>query len=390
MMRLLFKNAVVFAMTFVALNVQAGDKYKSKSSHKEEAQEPKWKTENILTHSWAGKKINAAVWGIAAGDVDGDGSNEIVLLERNAVRVGKINGDEFKINASYEWKGFIAGVRIFTMNLDNDPAEEIVVSAVEDGRPASFALKWSNDEFHPMFWNEPWHIRVVENLPNNGGKILAGQQWASSSFFTGAIFKLSFDGGKLTRGDRITLPKRTEIFNFAILPAGAEEQTLTAQDPPFINYRVFRLAGFEHLVLFEPKGKKFKKVWASGERYGGSLNIIEAVEREVMNTATDQVTIDREPQFVKAGEGSYVYAIRHDIPLKGMIGRRPDIRSGTIVALREDLSFGFMKCFETEEVPGFISDFIIEPKRLIASVQLNPSMFYESRQSTLLIFELPE
>lgn len=322
----------------------------------------------IVAHAWASKRINGAIWGVATGDIDGDKKNEIVLLERNAVRVGSIEGDNLKIDKSYEWKGELQGVRIFLKNIDDDPAEEILISAVFHGMPDSFALKWEDGNFKTVFENARWNLRVT-----NDGTLL-GQQRDYQTFFAGLVCELSFDSTKLKAGKYLRLPWWAKIYDFTMLP----------------DERIMRLSGNEPLLLYERQGKRLKKVWSSGVRYGGTLNIIEATEREPLGmTNDDDVPIDKEPEVVNAANGILVIAPQHDIPLKGVIGKRPFIRNGKLVAWREDPSLGFSQAFETEEVPGYISDFVIDSKRIIASIQQNPSMWYGNQQSVILIFDLP-
>lgn len=331
----------------------------------------------ILAHSWASKKIDSAIWGVAIGDITGDGAKDVVILERNAVRMGSIDGGNLKIVSSYEWKGQLQGVRLFLKNLDDDPTEEILVCAVFHGMPDSFALKWADGNLKTIFEHAPWILRVMND------DVLIGQQRDYETFFAGYIYELSFDGKKLKAGKPFKLPKWATIYDFSMLP-GSED------DPE--NKRVMRLSGNESLLLYERKGKRLKKVWSSGVRYGGTLNIVEAIEREPLGiTNDDDVPIDKEPEVVGENGGILIVAARHDIPLKGVIGRRPFIRNGKLVAWKEDPSLGFSEAFETEEVPGYISDFALDgAKKLIASVQQNPSMWNESPQSVILIFDLPQ
>jgi hypothetical protein len=213
--------------------------------------------------------------------------------------------------------------------------------------------------------------------------VLIGQQWNTTDFFAGPIYELAFNGKKLKHKQRLILPRWTALFDFAYLPPSSE-------DSDEANERVIRIEGNEPLKIYERKGKKFKKEWSSGVKYDGSANIVDARQREPLSLAEEDVTIDREPEVIEMGGKDFILAARHDVPLMGIIGKRPLVHNGRIVALQEEPSLGFVHAFETEEVPGYISDFIIKSKRLVASVQVHPSMFYESAESILLFFDLPD
>lgn len=368
--------------------------------------------DTIIPYVWGSQKLNGPVWGIALSDVDADGLMDVVLLRRNSVEICAVEGSELKVKKTYSWDKLVEGVRLFTMNLDDDAAEEIIVSAIEEGRPASFAIKLDGDRFRTVFDHSPWHLRVLESEEMSKGKMLIGQQLNSQDFFNGPVFEMTLNGGKLKRGGRLELPARTAIYEFAVLPPGAGDSQQGAQNSPLMISRIMRLDGNEPLKLFERRGKKFKRVWKSNDRYDGSVNIVDAVEREVLGIATDFETVHREPQVVTTRDGFLLSAIMHDVPLKGVVGKRPIVHDGRIVFLKEDPSLGFMKSVETKEVPGYIADYAVRPEeipiseikkgkhketvsvttatinRLYVIVQLNPSMFEESQQSALLMYEM--
>lgn len=341
----------------------------------------------VLKPASATKRYDKAFWGIAVGDVTGDGKSDVIVLERNAVRVGDIEDKSLNIKYSYEWKGFLHGVRLYTMNLDEDPAEEIIISAVELGRPSSFALDFKDGQFKILFEKKPWHLRVLE-LPlkvsetTSMKKMLVGQQWNSSEFFAGHIYELKFEDGKLKRNGHLKLPGWADIFDFAVYTALGEGSSLDIEE-------LVGLEGYAPLKVYKRKGKRFKKVWNSGKRYGGTMNLVNATERQPLDIANETgISIDREPQVILNGGRPLIMAIQHDIPLRNIIGRDPYIRNGNVAAYQEDEALGFYKKIETQEIPGFIADFAFYEQKLILAVQPNTSAFYETKESTVLIFDL--
>ncbi len=358
-----------------------------------------------IAHNWASQKIDGELWGVARGDIDGNGAKETVILKRDAVIVGALDADGFKATTQYELKGFLDGVRIYTMDTDGDGAEEIVVSAIENGHPSSLALRYSNGGLEPVFANAPWHIRVVSI---GGSKKLVGQQWNGANFFFGPVYELEIKSGKLKSAERLKLGSTTDIFDFGIISTSSDDITKETRVENFAW-----LEGYNPLKIYERKKKRYKKIWSSGVRFGGTMNLIEATQRETLGQAMDYyIQIDREPEVVGMRGLDVVIAAQHDIPLKNMIGRKPYIRSGKIVAFKRDSVLGFSRYFETEEVPGFISDFLIfeteavqsdgaaKPKKgappakvvqtkLLMVVQPDTSAFREDRDSVLLNFDLP-
>jgi hypothetical protein len=359
-----------------------------------------------IAHSWASQRIDGEIWGLSYGDVNGDGTKEIVILKRDMVVAGTLAQDGFKPTAQYKLKGFLNGVRIFTMDLDGDAAEEIVVSAIENGHPSSFAIKYSNGGFEPVFADAPWHVRVISS---GGSKKLVGQQWNGASFFFGPIYDLQLKSGKLDSVGILKLASTTDIFDFDIISIVSDDITKETYVQDFAW-----LEGYNPLKIYERRKKRYKKIWSSGVKFGGTINLVEATQREALGQAMDYyIQIDREPEVVSMNGHDVVIAAQHDIPLKNMIGRKPYIRSGKLVAFKKDDALGFSRYFETEEVPGFISDFfvyetetvqkteaakskkgarqvVVLQTKLIMVVQPDTSAFRADRDSVLLSFDLPQ
>ena len=327
----------------------------------------------VLAHTWGSQRLPGAIWGIAISDVDGDGTVETLLLKRNQLVVGHINDSGFAPESTYEWDGLLEAVKLYTVNLDDDPAEEIVVSAMEADDPSSFGLKFKDGKFETIFSNAPWHLRVLQD---NIGKLLIGQQWDTTSFFEGPIYFLSVEGKKIKRTEKLPLPRWATIYNFEALGTDS---------------RIVRLDPYEHVMIYEKRGKKFKKIWSSGGRFGGGLNVVDFEAREPLGEANQEgEVINREPLVITGGSAPLILAVEHDVPLKGVIGRRAWIPRGKIVAFGEDPSLGFQNKFETVEIQGYISDYAVFEKKLIAPVQLQSSMWRENEESTLLMFDLPQ
>lgn len=371
----------------------------------------------VLAHTWGSQRLPGAIWGITSSDVDGDGKGEIVFLKHNAVVVGTIDDKGFHLKSQYEWDGLLEGVRLYAMNLDDDPAEEIIISAVEGNHPSSFALKWNGTKFEEIFSKAPWHLRVLQD---NIGKLLVGQQWTTTSFFEGSIYFLSLNGKKLKRGERVPLPKWATIYNFEGLDADS---------------RIVRMDPYKHVEVYEKNGKKYRKIWSSGGRFGGGLNVVDFEAREPLGEADQEgVIINREPLVTSDNGAPLIFGVEHDVPLKGIIGRRAWIPRSKIVAFGEDPSLGFQNKFETEEIQGYIADYTIfnsscvlslraqrsnskgiatappattasagrsGPRndlsgghgcsnKLIVPVQLQSSMWRENQESALLMFDLPQ
>lgn len=317
-------------------------------------------TEQIVNYSWGTKPLDVAYWGMAIGD-------NVVLLERRKIDIGHFDSNNFVKDAECSFPGQAEGARVFLVNIDDDKEDEIIVSAVEDGVPSSFALDYKNKSCTVLFQNIRKSLRVIKY---NNDKLLVGQGWSQSSFFYGPIFILKYQNGKLVDDKKIELPWDVNLYQF----------TFKQGD----NQSVLLSKGYAPLMLYEKGTKKFKRVWRSGTRFGGSINLLPASERDALDKESSQfVVFDTPPIFTNDGN---MIALRHDLPVKGVIGAKPIIRSGYFVGFKPDQILGFTEMFKGVEVPGAIMDVVFDGKSLLLLVLTDAHAFHGATSSLILSF----
>ncbi len=350
------------------------------------------------TYQRAGKRFDVAFWSMASGDLDGDGGRETILLERERVRIGRLAGVEFTETSRCAWKGQAQGARVDCFDIDGDGDDEILVTAVEEGMPASAVLDYRDGSCTQMLAYVRYSMRVVavpDAAPSSAGesppspvtwkRVLSGQGWSGQQFFSGAVTRLEYDGKKLRRRETLSLPRYTDIYQFAYLPADAGEPS------------VLRLAGHERLELHERRGRKFKRVWRSVKRYGGTLNLLPAQQRSVLGEVQHQFALFGIPPAIVAQRSpTTAFVAQQDMPVQGMVGRLPFVRGGRMVGLVSDPVLGFLPQMQTVLLSAGIVDFaaVVDPEggalQLIVLARMNPTYFSQDPQSQLLLFAWPQ
>lgn len=330
-----------------------------------------------VNYSWAGKRLAGAYWGLAFGDVDKDGAKEAMLLLRRGVKIGKFAGEGFHEDASCNLPGLAEGARIYAYDLDNDGGDEIVVSAVEEGLPSSLALKFENGSCRVLVERARMSVRVA--LSDEGKKILMGQGWSSGSFFFGPIYEIKFEGGKFKEYSRVDIKKGVKLFQFAWVPGGGGAVVVRGYNP---------------LEFYEKSGKKFKSVWRTGERFGGTINQIESEQRDALGQVEEEFVRFDIPPLVRAINGSFeVIAYRHILPVKNVIGLKPAVSGAEIVSYAPDPAIVLRENARTLKLPGAVTDIVFGEfadgkKSVFVLMQNDPSMFRESESATILAFDM--
>jgi len=213
--------------------------------------------------------------------------------------------------------------------------------------------------------------------------MLVGQGWSQSSFFFGPVRKIRMKKGRPAGEGKLKLPTGTRLYQFSFLPADD-------------NTAVALLKGYSPLEVKELSGRKFKKVWRSPNRMGGSPNQLRAPQRDVLGSeASDSTTFDMPPLAARINGLPAVVSVQSAMPLKGVIGKKPAISGTRLLAFIEDPGLGFALGPQTVELPSCVSDFIFGSTKeggygeILVVMHNECGMFTDATESRIISFEIP-
>jgi len=201
---------------------------------------------------------------MAAGDLDGDGTVEIVAASRSSLEVYRFDATLFTKLGEYS---FDDSYKIHAVNIadqDGDGTQEIYVSANNDIPASSAIFTWSATAgLTPKMTNIPYYIRPVE-VPSEG-LILAGQKGTpdfGSGFVAKKIVKLVYspDRSQLVEEKTIPLPANVDLFDFIY----AELDGTGGKELVTIDRN-------EKMLVYDADNNL---LWVSEKDYGGSRNYI--------------------------------------------------------------------------------------------------------------------
>lgn len=330
-----------------------------------------------LNYSWNSSRMDEAYWGVARGDVDGDGAAEDVLLARGAVKVGKLGDKGFVEKSNCTWSADAAAARIFLADIDGDGISEIIVSGVSLGKPISMIMKFKKDGCSMLADNIHWSMRKI--FPDGA---IAGQWWNSDDYFSGPVYRMSVSEGGVGEKDRIDLPWHTGLFQFVILPGG-EDGVLIQK-------------GYAHIEQRKRIKSRFKRLWRSPEKMGGTANAVPAESRRILADVSDEYALFDVPPIVLDGGGvTRIVAVKHDMPVHGIVGKKPYIRSAEIVVFREDPALGFVEEARSVNLPGAVVDWFVDDggkggaPRLYVLLLEGSGFFMDDSSSVIFSFDVP-
>ena len=282
--------------------------------------------------------LKKAYWSVARLS-----SNHLVLLADDVVDLGEIKDSTFQKTQHFAIQNRDP-LRIFAYDCNADGQDEIVVSALERGVPASFVLSVAADgKLSSLIPRIPWHLVVLER---NNQKILLGQKSRSTQLFAGAVQKLSCDG-KIVAHEKIALPRAINLFEFS-----------------FVKTEPLQIAethDLEPLTLWEQDGKHFQKLWQSADRHGSkTAHVVELSDSNVLASTQENFLVPHGPLAFQLKGKSYLAASRSDWAFGGVVGRVPLIKSAQLLFYVEEPEAGFDQSNVSKTIAGSVLDSILD------------------------------
>ena len=301
---------------------------------------------------WKSAPFETGILGMAIGDVDADGRNEVVFISHNDVFVYRNVEGRFNKVGQVEGKAYYNFIGVDIADINGNGKSEIFITDLRrnGGRLTSFVLEWDGTKFRKISDNENWYYRVLK-VPDRGS-ILLGQKRGAFDLFISGIYELKWSNGRYVPMKRQILPQLLNIYGFTfgdILNNGQQMIVAFAQD--------------DRIRIVDREGNE---EWTSSERYGGSRLYLDLPSE----TVTERRSGDsQEMEHFYLAQRLHIADLDNDGKNEVVVVRNKDaahrlfsrlrlFQSGHIECLSWD-SFGLTMKWRTQEMPGYISDYVI-------------------------------
>lgn len=298
----------------------------------------------IPDYKWVSNVLPFEGRGMAYGDVNGDGQKEVVIVDLKHVYVFEFTKGQIRMIKDYTAGENDAFIRVYTKDLNGDGKEEILVSNINRGQSASFALEMTGGELKEVVKNSPWIIKVL----NWGGEnIIIGEPFIGKLVEYHDLRRLKVENGKFKDDGKFEAPAEVGIYGVQSF----KSQTSEAE-------QMLYLTPSGYLKIYEiENGKKFKKKWSSSERFGGTANFLRLQQTDMFNEVTDDFTYFNVEPVAWMGNDGYgsIMAPKNDDFLRNMIGTRPVVKNTWFTKLHwQDI--GMREVFSTRKIDGYFAD----------------------------------
>ncbi len=330
-----------------------------------------------LSYTWVSDRMDGMPWGLEVGDLDGDKDDEILLLHRDFLEIGRFKDGAFVRSASCNFKDDAKGARLDLFDTDGDGDYEAVVTAITIGKPTAMVIDYDSTGCRVVKSEIPWSFRAISGGEQDG---LYGQWWSGQKYFSGPVYSMEISK-KIKKRERLLLPRFASLYDFLILPKMGEE------------YFVLLQKSYSPLEIRRREGRSFKRFWKSSEKFGGSINYLPASSRNVMGEESSEIAIfDLPPVTIKTTDGILVAAVQNDMPIRSIVGRTPYVKDSMVVFFRPDPVLGLVEKSRTPKLPGAIVDFAVVPRKdgsdsIYVVVHEGGDFFMKSTSSRIFRFD---
>lgn len=335
----------------------------------------------VLAASSSGE-LSASFLAMDAGDLDGDGQEELVLLEQGRLVLCRFGGDGFRQIAELPLPSYLGLHTVHLADLDGSKGMEIYVSASSGDSPSSQVLQWDGRSFHILDEYVPCYLRT--DTDSAGKPVLLGQAG-------GGVFRMTVSPtGKVAQAEEISVPRGFGLYDFI--------RTDLDQD----GRREFIGLTEDNRLLIMDQDEK--PLWKSEESYGAG--------RDALGTLISrrQAEIDhpgeRERSYLHAriiaqdvnGDGKpEIIVSRNRVTNVKFLKNLRYFEGSSIAALSWDGN-RMNQLWETKKLPGYTADYQVlrnadQPGRLrLFSVESddsgNPLYFWTKEKSVIRMQEL--
>lgn len=299
---------------------------------------------------------------VTFGDLNGDGTNELVVASRSKIRIFEFADRRFREVAGHDLP---PNFKIHVINI-GDPGDtgtmKLFVSANRGKKPSSMIFGWDGSNDMQLVRSDiRYYIRPVW-WPGRD-VILAGQKDSpniSDNFLEPGVFELTGDFRKenLTKGPKLLLPEKTNLFDFIVADLNGDQEVETMV-----------IDAQQKLLVYD---SGLNLIWVSSANYGGSKSFfgpaISSANNKEPGAEREDVASQKKLVYIPGrldlkditGDGlPEVVVSTNDV---GIDKYFENIRTydGGAVACLTWRGAGLMELWRTNHIEGYVADYAFD------------------------------
>jgi len=326
---------------------------------------------------WMSQQFKSEFTGMDVGDVNTDGTNEVVAIDRHNIYIYVKTADALKLLKQIKGKSYEQYISVDVADINRDGTPEIIVTALNNKVLSSFVLQYKDGDYKTIASNIRYFLRVIDTA--SGRPMLLGQTYGIDKIFESQIYEIVWKDGQYVSGDKMKIPLGLSIYGLTMdtLGAGTSEKILALDELDYLcvitptNKTMSRILSFG----FSPE----ELMWRSDTVYGGSNNYIapfdpqKSSEAEPADTAFANLRI---LTFDTNKDGKREVIIVKNLSSIGRVFKNLKLFTSSEIYNLEWDGLGMAENWRTKRINGYVADYCFKdidndgkPEIVLALVQ---------------------
>jgi hypothetical protein len=304
---------------------------------------------------WMSQQFGTTFKGMDIGDVNGDGLNEVVIIDSSHVMIYQKKGATLTFLQQIPGKPYNNYLSVDVADINNNGVKEIIVTSLTRNILESFILEWREGKFVPIASSLPWFLRVVHDSSANN--ILLGQRMGMDVPFNSPIQEIIWDGKQYQENRKMKIPAGLSVYGLAldtIENRGTEKVIAFDSD----DYLVIYDKTDKPLSRIHVLGGSAEMVWKSEEQFGGSNNAFNpSMSTSVTENPTRYFVNPRIMTFDTNKDGKKELIVVKNNSATGRAFRNTSLFNTSEIYNLEWDGLGLTENWRTGKINGYVADY---------------------------------
>ena len=343
---------------------------------------------------WLSQQIPTQFVGMDIGDVNNDGSNEIVVIDSHNIYIYKKSNNELMLLEKIAGKSHLQYIAVDVADINRNGVPEIIVTSLNNKTLDSFVLEYNDGKYERIASGIRFFLRVIDTP--SGIPLLLGQNYGTDKPFDTQIYEIVWKNGKYVSDQKMKIPVGLSIYGLTIADVGTGG-----------GEKVLALDELDYLCIFEKTNKHITRmftmgfsenkdlIWRSEDYYGGSNNIISSTAKKRPEDEYEgrYYANLRILTFDTNNDGKREIIIVKNISSTKRLFKHFNLFTGSEIYNLEWDGLGMIENWRTKKINGYVTDYSFkdvdndgQPEIVLALV-LSTGASLQNR-SVIVVYEL--
>lgn len=311
---------------------------------------------------WMSPKYGTEFKGLDIGDVNGDGLNEVVVIDNTKVIIYQRKGQEFKELKKISGGNYEDYLGVDIADVNGNGVPEIFVTSINRQTVESFVLEYRNGNFEVIAKGLPYLFRAINTT---GTTRLLGQVLSSnlSTPFINPIHTMAWENGKYVQTEKMRIPAGLSVYGLTLdtVDGTQAERVLTFDENDYL--RIYEKTDKLLIHLKTVMGSS-ELIWRSDEPYGGSNSTFKPVFASGTRSSVENPdSIFMNPRILTYDlnrDGKKKVIVVKNISATGRVLKNMPLYTSAEVYNLEWDGIGLAEVWRTRKINGYVADYQIK------------------------------